>query len=75
MVDRASEEFMQLFFMQTRDRIVDDCWRLKSDVDSFNENRRPRREVQMVFDFRNDMIEREASRLGSGSPSPEDTVH
>jgi hypothetical protein len=73
-LDLATDDFMQLCFMQTRERIADYCWRLKSNVDSFNENRKPVMPVQMVFDFRNDMIEREASRLGD-STSPDDTVH
>lgn len=71
----ATDDFLQLYFMQMRDRIADDCWRLKNNVDSFNENRNPSMPVQMVFNFENDMLEREAVRLGGEDTHlPDDTA-
>lgn len=55
----ASPKFMEVAFQGRRRQIVGDCRQLKNDVDSFNENRRPERDVQIVFDFTDDMLESE----------------
>jgi hypothetical protein len=57
----ASPEHMEVAFQQRRQQIVGDCRQLKTDVDSFNENRKPARPIQMIFDFTEDLIEAEMS--------------
>jgi hypothetical protein len=56
----ADPAFMAVSFQQRRQQIVGDCRQLKLDVDSYNENARPARPIQMVFDFRDDLLELEA---------------
>jgi hypothetical protein len=55
----ASPRFMEMAFQGRRRQIVGDCKQLKNDVDSFNENRRPARSIQVIFDFTNDLLEAE----------------
>jgi hypothetical protein len=50
---------MGIAFQQRRQQIVGDCRQLKSDVDSYNENRNPSSPIQMVFDFTLDLVELE----------------
>jgi hypothetical protein len=52
---------MEIAFQQRRQQIVGDCRQLKVDVDSYNENAKPDRPIQMVFDFRADLAELEAA--------------
>ena len=40
-----------------RRQIVGDCRQLKTDVDSFNENRIPDAPIQLVLDFTADVAE------------------
>jgi len=56
----ASREHMSVAFQQRRQQIVGDCWQLKQDVDSFNQNMKPALPIQAVFDFRDDLAEMEA---------------
>jgi hypothetical protein len=51
---------MAIDFQQRRQQIVRDCRQLKTDVDSYNENKTPRAPIQMVFDFTEDLRELEA---------------
>jgi hypothetical protein len=44
-------------FQQRRQQILGDCKQLKSDVDSFNQNRQPSEPIQIVFDFTLDLEE------------------
>ena len=53
----ASRSYMETAFKQRRNQIVSDCYQLKTDVDSFNENRSADRPIQMVFDFTYDLEE------------------
>jgi hypothetical protein len=55
----ASREHMEIAFQQRRQQIVGDCQQLKIDVDSYNENENPGEPIQLVFDFRTDLMERE----------------
>ncbi|HUT73485.1 MAG TPA: hypothetical protein VM221_01470 [Armatimonadota bacterium] len=57
----ASREHMEIAFQQRRQQIVGDCRQLKTDVDSFNENRNPGAPIQMVLDFTYDVEELEAA--------------
>ena len=56
----APREHLAIAFQQRRQQIVGDCRQLKSDVDSYNENRSPLRPIQMSFDFTVDLAELEA---------------
>ena len=56
----ASREHMTIAFQQRRHQIVGDCRQLKTDVDSYNENKNPGKPIQMVFDFTLDLVELEA---------------
>jgi len=53
----ASPRFMEVAFQGRRRQIVGDCKQLKNDVDSYNENRRPAKSIQVVFDFSDDLME------------------
>jgi hypothetical protein len=53
----ASRDHMAMAFQQRRQQILGDCWQLKQDVDSFNDNVKPAKPIQTVFDFREDMAE------------------
>lgn len=57
----ASHGHMLRAFQQRRKQILGDCWQLKCDADSYNENRRPGEPVQIIFDFSLDLEEREAA--------------
>lgn len=56
----ASHEHLQVAFQQRRQQIVGDCRQLKLDVDSYNDNRNPKRPIQLVLDFTDDIAELEA---------------
>jgi hypothetical protein len=53
----ASHKHMERAFQQRRKQILGDCKQLKNDVDSYNENRLPEKNIQVVFDFTIDLIE------------------
>lgn len=53
----ASRQHMEIALKQRRQQIVGDCKQLKTDVDSFNENRNLGKPIQMVFDFTLDLEE------------------
>jgi hypothetical protein len=48
---------IEIALKQRRQQIVGDCKQLKSDVDSFNQNYNPGKQIEMVFDFRRDLEE------------------
>jgi len=56
-IREATRPEMQAAFQQRRFGVVLDCHRLKVDVDSFNENWNKSTEIQMEFDFRDDMAD------------------
>ena len=53
----ASRQHMEIALKQRRQQIVGDCKQLKTDMDSFNENRNLGKPIQMVFDFTLDLEE------------------
>jgi hypothetical protein len=53
----APREHMEVAFKQRRQMILGDCRQLKTDVDSFNQNRSETEPIQMSFDFTNDLLE------------------
>jgi hypothetical protein len=58
----AEPKHMLLAFQQRRQQILGDCKQLKSDADSYNENRQPDIKIQMIFDFTLDLEENELAR-------------
>lgn len=59
----ATHDFMVVSFQQTRRRIVDDCVRLKTDIDSYNENENMNGEpIQTSFNFTRDVEEKEIAK-------------
>jgi hypothetical protein len=56
----ADRQHMEIAFQQRRQQVVGDCRQLKTDIDSYNENRNPGKPIQMVFDFTLDLVEAEA---------------
>lgn len=50
---------LRVAFSQRRGQILGDCRQLKTDVDSYNENNKERKSVQMVWDFTDDLAELE----------------
>ena len=63
-IETAPPLFMEMAFKQRRQQIVGDCWQLKSDVDSYNDNATPTPRVELLFDFTDDMEEMEIFRVG-----------
>ncbi|MBM3476718.1 MAG: hypothetical protein FJX75_25885 [Armatimonadetes bacterium] len=56
-------------FQQRRRVIASECKQLKTDVDSYNDNHNTGDPVQLVFDFTDDIAEREAlESLAEGAP-------
>ncbi len=56
----ASRKHMVVALQQRRQQVVGDCWQLKMDADSYNENKSPLAPIQIVFDFTDDLAEMEA---------------
>jgi len=52
---------MAIAFQQRRQQIVGDCRQLKTDVDSYNENRNDGVPINLVLDFTQDVEELEAT--------------
>jgi len=65
----AGKEHMARAFQQRRRQILGDCRQLKSDVDSYNDNRVPENPVQVIFDFSLDLAELEAARAAARKPA------
>lgn len=53
----ATREHMARAFQLRRKQIVGDCWQLKRDNDSFNENHPESEPIQTLFDFRDDLAD------------------
>jgi hypothetical protein len=60
-ITTAPPEHMLASLQQRRMGIADDCWQLKQDLDSYNDNWNPGERIQIWFDFTEDMEERELS--------------
>ena len=57
----ADPAHIEVAFKQRRQQILGDCRQLQRDVDSFNDNRKPARLIQIVFDFSRDLEEEAAA--------------
>jgi hypothetical protein len=55
----ADRTHMQMAFQQRRQQIVGDCKQLKTDVDSYNDNRSPDDPIPLCLDFSDDVAEAE----------------
>jgi hypothetical protein len=62
----ATVEHMEVAFQQRRRQIVADCHQLKVDMDSYNQNARPAAQIQLIFDFTDDLAEIEAAEAHRG---------
>ena len=58
-IDDATPDQMQTAFQQRRMQVLGDCRHLKTDVDSYNDNNKHGAEIQMIFDFSEDLAELE----------------
>lgn len=58
----APRKHMEIAFQQRRQQIVGDCRQLKRDVDYYNTRHRQEAEIQLVFDFTEDVEEGMFSR-------------
>lgn len=63
----ATREHMEISFQQRRQGVVGDLWQLKNDVDSYNDNfvktALPLQvQIEIEYDFRDDMADMEAGR-------------
>jgi hypothetical protein len=52
-----SRDQMELSFQYRRKLIVNDCVQLKTEVDSYNENKNPGKPFQLILDFTDDADE------------------
>lgn len=59
----AEPRHIEVSAQQRRGHIIAECKQLKTDIDSFNENRNPERPINMVFDFTLDLEEAELARM------------
>jgi hypothetical protein len=59
----ARPEHMQMSFAYKRQLIVSDCWQLKLEIDSYNENYNQGQVIQTVFDFTDDLAELEIQAM------------
>ncbi len=55
----ASREHMHAAFQNRRQQVVRDCYHLKLDADSYNQNYNKGKLIQMIFDFTLDLAELE----------------
>jgi hypothetical protein len=61
----AGHSHMERAFAQRRKQILGDCRQLKADADSYNDNRKPEKPIQVVFDFSLDLAELDAARTAA----------
>jgi hypothetical protein len=70
-IETATPEHMRLSFQQRRRSCFGDVKQLKTDIDSFNENNNTGPQIQMSFDFDQDLREMEEKGTYPDGP-PED---
>lgn len=58
----APRQHMAVAFQLRRQQIIWDCFQVKQDVDSYNENMTPSRPIQLPLDFTLDVLELELAR-------------
>jgi len=57
-MSEAPRSHMQKAFIQRREQIVDDCVQLDTDVEAYNAMNDEQPAIPMLFDFRDDVLER-----------------
>ncbi len=57
-MSEAPRSHIQKAFIQRREQIVDDCVQLDTDVEAYNAMNSDQPAIPMLFDFRDDVIER-----------------
>ncbi len=65
-IEDAAPDQMHAAFQQRRMQIFDDCRQLRTDVDSFNDNNRFGKRIQLCFDFTEDLAESEQPEVYPG---------
>jgi len=55
----APPNLMHISFQQRRKAILGDNWQLKTDQDSYNDNNKYGAQIQLSFDYTNDLLEME----------------
>jgi len=53
----ATRGHMAIAFQQRRQQVLGECHQLKTDVDSYNQNGNPGKQIEMIFDFTMDLAE------------------
>lgn len=61
-IRHAPREHMEIAFQQRREQIVGDCKQLNRDLEYYNEQNIGAQNIQMIFDFRDDIEEGEFSQ-------------
>ena len=61
-MSEAPRSHMQKAFIQRRQQVVDDCVQLDTDVEAYNAMKSDQPPIPMLFDFRDDVMERRPSR-------------
>jgi hypothetical protein len=56
-ITTAEPEHMHISFQQRRKMVLGDCHQLKTDLDSYNENWNTKQEIQLSWDFTEDLAE------------------
>ena len=59
-IHNATPEHMKVSLQQRRQGVLADCGQLKRDADSYNENNIHGADIQLSFDFTEDLLEMEA---------------
>lgn len=59
-IEDASREFMEMHFQQRRQQRAGEIIQMKTDLDSYNENKNPGPPIQLSWDFTEDIAEHKA---------------
>jgi hypothetical protein len=66
-LETAPRSHMQKAFIQRREQIVDDCVQLDTDVQVYNDLNKAEVPIPMLFDFRDDVEERQHWKGGKAA--------
>lgn len=61
-IDVATGEFMEESFARRRRSEANRCYQLHSDITYWNDKKNPGRPIEMLFDFRDDIADRDHAR-------------
>ncbi len=71
--NNISRDDFELSLMQRRKQIVGECVQLDIDKDSFNENRKPSRQIELSYNFTPDVVENKIMRSAQ-QPSAKESL-